>query len=625
MAGERCPVCGADSRSPSSGDTKLDRHIFDYNDPHRTLSLVPKVYYGTDTPTTTDGYKSGDWYVDLTAKVLYSCAVENSGSDPVLMWIQATTATAVTFADLASALASYSTTAAVSQMLAAYVLKSEATQFVTTQQLDARGYMTAAGVASALVGYVTESSLDSRGYVTAAALASALSSYATSASVDLALTGFYTKEASDSRFAPLSALTGLVTQTALDTRLSQGFVTRQPVSPGVWPELDLDSVLASYLTSESAATTYLTKELAASTYVTQLALSTALAPYTTSASLPAVLAPYLPKSEAAQLYVSKQEASDTYLKVADIPTRLSSYVTASSLAAALTSYYTKAAADVTFAKPSDLAQFVTDATVRSYLSNYVSLEYLDGRLASYLTAAEAQQTYLTPSALGSYGFLTPESEFLANFVRSTTGQTDLDSALAGYAVRVLDAGESRPPQSRVVKEAIDEVDARHDALADIVEGLVMTGGNSDLLREVTSAVTITESGVARKLLKLTDNATNWISFAAARALLGGGEDNRINVAIPKRAVAGVARDFLFGITFDNYRAAAGETTATFPLVRIENQDGTYSKPKLRSYSANPFDLSGVSVGTTVIWGFTEYHDGEFVVTRKVIYPVGGYQ
>lgn len=620
----RCPTCGADALNPGSGQDPLERHIRDYNDPHRTLSLVPKVYYGSDAPTTTDGYKSGDWYVDLTAKVLYSCAVENSGDEPVLMWVQATTATAVTFADLAAALASYSTTSAVSQMLAAYVLKSEATQFVTAQQLDARGYVTAAGVASALVGYVTESSLDSRGYVTATALASALSSYATSASVGLALTGFYTKEVSDARFAPLSALTGLVTQTALDTRLSQGFVTRQPVSPGVWPELDLDSVLASYLTSESAATTYLTKELAASTYVTQLALSTALAPYATSASLPAVLAPYLPKSEAAQLYVSKQEASDTYLKVTDIPTRLSSYVTASSLAAALTSYYTKAAADVTFAKSSDLTQFVTDATVRGYLANYASVEYLNGRLASYLRSADAQRTYLTPGALQSYGFLTPESEFFAEFVRSATGQTDLDSALAGYAVRVLDAGESRPPQSRAVKAAIDGVDARHAALAEVVGGLVITGGNSDLLRDVTSAVAVIEGGVTRKLLKLADNATNWISFASARGLLGG-EANRIDVAIPKRAVDGVARDFLFGVTFDGYRAAAGETTATFNIVRVENPDGTYSKPRLRSYSANPFDLSGVSVGATVLWGFTEYRDGEFVVTRKVIYPVGGYQ
>lgn len=618
MAGERCPVCGADSRSPSLGDTKLDRHIFDYNDPHRTLSLVPKVYYGSDAPTTTDGYKSGDWYVDLTAKVLYSCAVENSGSDPVLMWIQATTATAVTFADLAAALASYSTTAVVSQMLSAYVLKSEATQFVTAQQLDARGYVTAAGVASALVGYVTESSLDSRGYVTAAALASALSSYATSASVELALAGFYTKEASDARFAPLSALTGLVTQTALDTRLSQGFVTRQPVSPGVWPELDLDSVLAEYLTFASASATYLTKELAASTYVTQLALSTALAPYATSASLPAVLAPYLPKSEATQLYVSKQEASDTYLKVADIPTRLSSYVTASSLAAALTSYYTKAAADVTFAKPSDLVQFVTDATVRGYLANYASLEYLDGRLASYLTAAEVQRTYLTPAALGNYGFLTRDSEFFNTFVHRPSGETDIDKILSAWLLSSVSDDATRPTSGRAVFNRFTQSDARVDELSQTVAGLVITGGNADRLLNITQTALHPVSGTNLKHLMLTDNATNWIAVSNAMTLLSDGY--HINFEIPKRRAIGVARDFLLCITFDG--SEVGQVP--FDIRSIVLNGPKAVKPYLVSYVQDPFTLNGIIYGSTVIWAFTEYAESKYAVTRKVLYPVEGF-
>lgn len=614
----RCPTCGAYALNPGSGQDPLEQHIRDYNDPHRTLSLVPKVYYGSDAPTATDGYKSGDWYVDLTAKVLYSCAVENSGDEPVLMWVQATTATAVTFADLAAAFASYSTTAAVSQMLAAYVLKSEATQFVTAQQLDARGYVTAAGVASALVGYVTESSLDSRGYVTAAALASALSSYATSASVELALTGFYTKEASDSRFAPLSALAGLVTQTALDTRLSQGFVTRQPVSQGVWPELDLDSVLASYLTSASAETTYLTKELAASTYVTQLALSTALAPYATSASLPAVLAPYLPKSEAAQLYVSKQEASDTYLKVADIPTRLSSYVTESSLSAALTSYYTKAAADVTFAKPSDLTQFVTDATVRGYLANYASVEYLNGRLASYLTAAAAQQTYLTPSALGSYGFLTRDSDFFSTFVYRPSGETDIDKILSAWLLQSVSDNSARPTSGQAVFNRFAQSDARVDALSQTVAGLVITGGNADRLLDITQTAQHTVSGANLKHLMLTDNATNWIAASNAMTLLNDGY--HINFETPERRAIGVARDFLLCITFDG--SEVGQVP--FDIRSIVLRGSGAVKPYLVSYVQDPFTLNGIVYGSTVIWAFTEYADGKFAVTRKVLYPVEGF-
>ena len=614
----RCTTCGADALNTGSVQDPLWQHIRDYNDPHRTLSLVPKVYYGTDAPTTTGGYKAGDWYVDLTAKVLYSCSVENSGSDPELMWIQATTATAVTFADLASSLASYSTTAAVSQMLAAYVLKSEAAQFVTSQQLDARGYVTAAGVASALVGYVTESSLDSRGYVTAAALASALSSYATSASVDLALTGFYTKEASDARFAPLSALAGLVAQTALDTRLSQGFVTRQPVSPGVWPELDLDSVLAAYLTSASAAATYLTKELASSTYVTQLALSTALAPYATSASLPAVLAPYLPKSEAAQLYVSKQEASDTYLNVADIPTRLSSYVTASSLAATLAQYYTKAAADVTFAKPSDLVQFGTDSDVRGYLSDYASVEYLNGRLASYLTAAAAQQTYLTPSALDSYGFLTRDSDFFNTFVHRPSGETDIDKILSAWLLSGVSDDATRPTSGQAVFNRFAQSDARVDALSQTVAGLVITGGNADRLLDITQTAQHTVSGANLKHLVLTDNATNWISASNAMTLLSDG--HHINFEIPARRAIGVARDFLLCITFDG--SEVGQVPFDIRSVVIAGVDAV--KPYLVSYVQDPFTLNGIIYGSTVIWAFTEYVNGKFAVTRKVLYPVEGF-
>ena len=614
----RCTTCGADALNTGSVQDPLWQHIRDYNDPHRTLSLVPKVYYGTDAPTTTGGYKAGDWYVDLTAKVLYSCSVENSGSDPELMWIQATTATAVTFADLASSLASYSTTAAVSQMLAAYVLKSEAAQFVTSQQLDARGYVTAAGVASALVGYVTESSLDSRGYVTAAALASALSSYATSASVDLALAGFYTKEASDARFAPLSALAGLVAQTALDTRLSQGFVTRQPVSPGVWPELDLDSVLAAYLTSASAAATYLTKELASSTYVTQLALSTALAPYATSASLPAVLAPYLPKSEAAQLYVSKQEASDTYLNVADIPTRLSSYVTASSLAATLAQYYTKAAADVTFAKPSDLVQFVTDSDVRGYLSDYASVEYLNGRLASYLTAASAQQTYLTPSALDSYGFLTRDSDFFNTFVHRPSGETDIDKILSAWLLSGVSDDATRPTSGQAVFNRFAQSDARVDALSQTVAGLVITGGNADRLLDITQTAQHTVSGANLKHLVLTDNATNWISASNAMTLLSDG--HHINFEIPARRAIGVARDFLLCITFDG--SEVGQVPFDIRSVVIAGVDAV--KPYLVSYVQDPFTLNGIIYGSTVIWAFTEYVNGKFAVTRKVLYPVEGF-
>ena len=48
------------------------------------------------------------------------------------------------------------------------------------------------------------------------------------------------------------------------------------------------------------------------------------------------------------------------------------------------------------------------------------------------------------------------------------------------------------------------------------------------------------------------------------------------------------------------------------------------KPYLVSYVQDPFTLNGIVYGSTVIWAFTEYAEGKFAVTRKVLYPVEGF-
>lgn len=74
-----CEVCGADSL-PSFGD-RLDQHLADYNDPHKTLDLVPKTYFGYVAPEAGAGYRAGDWYIDLVSGLGYA----NTGSS----WVEA--------------------------------------------------------------------------------------------------------------------------------------------------------------------------------------------------------------------------------------------------------------------------------------------------------------------------------------------------------------------------------------------------------------------------------------------------------------------------------------------------------------------------------------------------------
>lgn len=71
---QNCNVCGADA-TPLSADPlaqQLIAHIRDYNDPHRTLQLIPQVYYGASAPVPGDGYSTGDWYIDTTNTRAYS-------------------------------------------------------------------------------------------------------------------------------------------------------------------------------------------------------------------------------------------------------------------------------------------------------------------------------------------------------------------------------------------------------------------------------------------------------------------------------------------------------------------------------------------------------------------------
>lgn len=609
---ENCPVCGLPTGAGSGSDA-LANHVNDYNDPHRTMNLVPRTYYGVGAPFVTEGYKEGDWYVDISARVIYSCAVENTASGQALSWVPASTATAVTAADLASALSGYVLSTALDSILARYVTSASAANFVTQTDLSGRGYATQTWVSSALSGYATESWVSELGYVSADALASELSSYVTGTALTAALGGYYGKTDSDARYALKSDVSSFLVASDVATLLSQGFVHRAATSPGVYPELDLDTVLAAYLTGSAAAATYLAKTDAASTYATKSELATGLAGRLRPSDLASVMAPYLLVSTAASTYLSKAEAASTYLTETTLAPLVEDFITADDLPDELADYASKSWVSATYATLAALNNYVTSTALSAALASYVSSTTLEGILASYKTAGQCDASYVTPAYLAANNYLTAGADYFSGFVtRSASGSRDLDAVLGAWPVSSLAAGETKPPQTGAVKAAIDAEATARAALAETVAGLVVTGG-ANALKDISETVSVTISGVSTALLKLYDSATNWIDTTNSLVV-----DSKLRISLPASPGTGIARDFLFCVTF-SHATDVGQVPHVVDIIR--NRDGTV--PQFVSYMNLPFDLTGITYGTTVVWGFTEIASGKFAVTRKVLYSVGG--
>ena len=174
------------------------------------------------------------------------------------------------------------------------------------------------------------------------------------------------------------------------------------------------------------------------------------------------------------------------------------------------------------------------------------------------------------------------------------------------------AGETKPPQTGAVKAAIDAESTARSALAETVAGLVVTGG-ANALKDISETVNVTISGVSTALLKLYDSATNWIDTTSNLVA-----DNKLRISLPAPSGPGVARDFLFCVTF-SHATDVGQVPHEIDIVR----DRDNAIPQFVSYLSTPFDLTGVVYGATVVWGFTEFTSGRFAVTRKVLYSAGG--
>lgn len=113
---DECKTCGAET-VVSFGD-RLDAHLADYSDPHKTVRFIPKTYFGYSAPAEDSGYKTGDWYLDLVSGSGYVY----SGSS----WVEAFRRTVE--ADLSGL--------ATKGELEAYATKSELGSYATVSMLS---------------------------------------------------------------------------------------------------------------------------------------------------------------------------------------------------------------------------------------------------------------------------------------------------------------------------------------------------------------------------------------------------------------------------------------------------------------------------------------------------------
>ena len=148
MADERCETCGAEvSQIGSGGPTPPDpfiQHLQDFNDPHRTLDLVAKKYYGVTAPVVDPTtYRPGDWYFTLDNGHGHVFKVPNDGFE----WRLVISPTHVDI-DLTQ----YATKAWVETGFVSTSYASE--HFLTQESLS--NYVTAASMASVFFSYVTQ-------------------------------------------------------------------------------------------------------------------------------------------------------------------------------------------------------------------------------------------------------------------------------------------------------------------------------------------------------------------------------------------------------------------------------------------------------------------------------------
>lgn len=230
---------------------------------------------------------------------------------------------------------------------------------------------------------------------------SEISNFITSSDVDNKLTSYETKAHAEQTFAKKSDITNFVTDEQVDTKLSS-YALKSEI-PDV-SGLATKQELLNYETKANAEQKFLKKTEAAINYVSKVSYDTDKLNYYTKSECDEKFAlkgdapggDGLTKEEADQLYASKSDIENLATKQ-ELTNGLNEKVstttfdsTVAGLATKeeLTTYETKANAEQTFAKKTDIANFVTD-------------EQVDNKLSDYETSTHANETFATKTELNS--------------------------------------------------------------------------------------------------------------------------------------------------------------------------------------------------------------------------------
>ena len=252
---------------------------------------------------------------------------------------------------------------------------------------------------------------------------SEISNFVTSSDVDNKLSSYETKAHAEQTFAKKTDIANFVTDEQVDTKLSSYALKSEiPDTSGLATKQEL----VTYETKANAEQTFLKKTEAAVNYVSKISYDTDKLNYYTKSECDEKFALKgeapggggLTKEEADQLYASKSDIENLATKQ-ELTNGLNEKVstttfdtTIAGLATKqdLTTYETKAHAEQTFAKKTDIANFVTDEQVDNKLSSYaLKTEIPDTsglatkqELTTYETKANAEQTFAKKTDIANF-------------------------------------------------------------------------------------------------------------------------------------------------------------------------------------------------------------------------------
>lgn len=614
MSDENCNVCGSPLSSLGGEGTALAQHILDRNDPHGTLALVPTIEIGIGAPSSAQGHRRTDLYIDLVAQRVYVA----NGSGESMEWAPATPPAGVTPVQLTSILAGYVSNASLDARLAGYVPTTGLSGYARTSDLAA--YATLSAMQTALQGYVQASRISDYGFVDSAALSATLASYVTQTSLATLLsTSYLTQTSAASTYATKEELSAYLPRTEVSGVL-EGCVFRTRGGNGEWPVLNLDTILQSYV-QRSELSGYVTPAwLLTSGYVNSTVLASALASYVTGSALSAALSSYLTQTAGDARYLKLED----YAGPADLPTGIMGAVFRSptspgvyperNLDVVLQGYLAKSEAASTYVTRTYLSGlgYVTGSALSAALASYIDSTALSTALSPYLTKTDAASTYVTPAYLAANGYLR-SSDGNSFVYRATAGaELNLDTVLASWPAQSITATEAKPPAASAVFTALAQRDASILALQSQVNNLSVTGGQSAVINVITEPAGLQSN---TSLIPVDDKAVNTIVMSGSWLTR---VSNVLTVAVPDAYQNGtVARDFLVVLDFPS-DAGSGQVPVTF--AGFVTRAGT-AVSKFSYTATGLFSMTGIAYGMKVVYALTELRPGVFAVTRKNLYEV----